>query len=218
MKIILSYSGGLDSTVLLWLLKNEGHEVRCLTVGYGQRHKREIHHAIDLCAKIGVDHKILSLDRELLPILSGSSQTSRDIEVPEGHYTDETMKQTVVPNRNMILLSLATAWAISTKSHAVAYAAHAGDHAIYPDCREEFINPLSQAIRMCDWHKVDVVRPFIQLNKAAIVEMGERLQVPMHLTWSCYKGGNKHCGKCGTCAERIEAFELARVMDLTEYE
>lgn len=128
------------------------------------------------------------------------------------------MKLTVVPNRNMILLALAGAWAVSTKSEAIAYAAHAGDHAIYPDCRPEFAEAMQGALLLCDWHPVRIARPFLAMSKADLVKLGAELGVPFALTWSCYKGGDKHCGKCGTCVERREAFELAGVPDPTKYQ
>ena len=140
--------------------------------------------------------------------------------MPEGHYAEESMKQTVVPNRNMVLLSLATAWAVATKSEAVAYAAHMGDHAIYPDCRPEFAEAMSDAMRLCDWHSIKMLRPFlypVPMDKTAIVKLGTGLKVPFELTWSCYVGGDKHCGRCGTCRERVESFQLAGVADPTEY-
>lgn len=215
MKTILTYSGGLDSTVLLYHLLNEEHEVRCLSVYYGQRHKRELIHAADICRKLGVEHFIADLSC-LRPILAGSSQTS-DVAVPDGHYAEESMKLTVVPNRNMILLSLAGAWAVSTKSNQIAYAAHAGDHTIYPDCRASFTDPLNEALQNCDWHYVELHRPFLHYSKADIVRLGNNLHVPFGKTWSCYKGLENHCGKCGTCTERKEAFKLAGVRDPTDY-
>lgn len=162
--------------------------------------------------------RILPLDFLAKSIFPGSSQTSEDVPVPEGHYAEESMKATVVPNRNMVLLSLATAWAVSLKAQYVAYAAHAGDHAIYPDCRPEFFGHLGEAIRRCDWHKVEPLSPFIRMTKSQIVKEGDKLQVPFERTYSCYKGGEKHCGKCGTCVERREAFSLAGVPDPTQYE
>ena len=127
------------------------------------------------------------------------------------------MKSTVVPNRNMILLSLATAWAVSKKADSVSYAAHSGDHAIYPDCRNEFAEALDKAIRLADWQEVYLNRPFVDLTKADIVKLGSELNVPFEQTWSCYEGQEVHCGRCGTCIERREAFYLAGVEDPTEY-
>lgn len=218
-KTVLCYSGGLDSTVLLYKLLKEGHEVRCLIVDYGQRHHKEVDHANSLLIndrRIRA-YRILDLIG-ISEILQGSSQTDVSVPVPEGHYTEESMKATVVPNRNMILLSLATAWAISTKSTQVAYAAHAGDHTIYPDCREVFITYLGLAVKLCDWNPPELYTPFLKKSKADIVSLGHSLGVPFEKTWSCYKGREKHCGKCGTCVERKEAFEIAKVVDPTEYE
>ena len=118
----------------------------------------------------------------------------------------------------MILISLATAWAITKETEAVAYAAHSGDHAIYPDCRESFASALDEAIQLCDWNSVRLYRPFVDSSKTEIVAEGIRLEAPMGEAWSCYKGGDLHCGRCGTCIERREAFYLAGAEDPTEYE
>lgn len=215
MKTILIYSGGLDSTVLLFHLRDEGHGVKALGIDYGQRHRRELDHAQGIASDIGVPFRVADLS-PLGPFLAGSSQTS-DLEVPEGHYADESMKLTVVPNRNMLMLSVAIAWAVSTKADAVAYAAHAGDHAIYPDCRPEFAKAMDEAARLCDWSPVELFRPFIGMTKADIVRRGAELAVPFEKTWSCYKGLDAHCGKCGTCVERREAFKVSGVKDATQY-
>lgn len=217
-KCVLCFSGGLDSTVLLYHLRNHGFQVSCLSVNYGQRHKLELRKAVEITRKLGVEHRICELGESVASLLVGSSQTSPQIDVPEGHYAEESMKATVVPNRNMILLSLATAWAISSKSQYVAYAAHAGDHAIYPDCRRGFADVMADAISMCDWHNVALYRPFITKSKADIVRLGAELSIPSEMTYSCYKGGEVHCGKCGTCTERRESFQLAGIPDPTPYE
>jgi 7-cyano-7-deazaguanine synthase len=128
------------------------------------------------------------------------------------------MKQTVVPNRNMIMLAVAIGHAVSLKFDSVAFGAHAGDHAIYPDCRPVFASAMDVVAQLCDWQAIRLLRPFIGYSKADIVRIGHELGVPMQLTWSCYKGGDLHCGKCGTCVERREAFQLAGVSDLTQYE
>lgn len=216
MKTILIYSGGLDSTVLLYKLKAESHEVRALGVNYGQRHRKELDAATAICAKLGVEYRIADLSA-IRPLLGGSSQTDDSVAVPHGHYAAETMKLTVVPNRNMIMLSVAIAWAISTKSESVSYAAHGGDHAIYPDCREEFASALNTAALLADWQQVRIDRPFVRDSKASIVALGQGLSVPFAETWSCYEGGAVHCGKCGTCVERREAFQLAGIIDPTIY-
>jgi len=127
------------------------------------------------------------------------------------------MKATVVPNRNMILLSVAAGWAISSEFDRVAYAAHSGDHAVYPDCRNEFADALDATIRLADWREVSLYRPFVDYAKADLVKLGAELGVPFEKTWSCYKGLDLHCGRCGTCIERREAFHLAGIHDPTYY-
>ena len=216
-KTVLIYSGGIDSTVLLYDLLNSGHCVQALSVNYGQRHGKELDCAKILCKQLNVKHHVADLTA-LNPLLSGSSLTSPHVQVPEGHYEDESMKATVVPNRNMILLSIATGWAMSTGASSVSYAAHSGDRAIYPDCREEFADAMNSVMEIAGWDKVSLNRPFSSLTKADIVKLGDELGVPFEQTWSCYKGGQVHCGVCGTCVERREAFQLAGVTDPTIYD
>lgn len=221
MQTVVVFSGGLDSTVLLYHLIDRGDRVAALSVDYGQRHRKELHFAAATVQRLGVEHAVADLSA-LRPLMRSqlalSSQVDDVVPVPEGHYAEESMKQTIVPNRNMLLLAAAGAWAISRRADLVAYAAHAGDHAIYPDCREEFVVALDAALRLADWHPVRIARPFVHWTKAGIVERGAALGVPFAETWSCYKGGAKHCGKCGTCYERREAFQHAGVLDPTEYE
>ena len=214
---ILIYSGGMDSTVLLYKLLNDNYTVRCLSIDYGQKHKRELNYAKSLCEQVSVEHKIIDLT-SVTELLSNSSLINPEQAIPQGHYEKESMKATVVPNRNMILLSLATAWAINCKASSVSYAAHAGDHTIYPDCRESFANGMNEVMQLCDWHSVKLNRPFVDMTKAEICKLGALLQVPYEKTWSCYQGNELHCGRCGTCVERREAFYLAGVEDPTEYE
>lgn len=216
MKTIVTLSGGLDSAVLLYYLLGHGDEVKALTVDYGQRHRREINYAIMQAERVGVKHEVVDLSG-IKKLISRSSQTG-DIEVPEGHFEDEIMKATVVPNRNMIMLSVAIGWAINEGFPAVAYAAHKGDHAIYPDCREPFAKALGDAVRLCDYEPRYLRRPFVEITKAEIVGLGHDLCVDFSQTYSCYKGRLLHCGKCGTCVERREAFDEAGITDPTTYE
>lgn len=216
-KVVAIVSGGLDSITMLYLLKDQGNEVLALSVDYGQRHSKELEFAKWHCDQLGIEHQIADL-RGITHLLAGSSQTSSEIAVPEGHYAEESMKQTVVPNRNMIMLAVAAGWAISRKFDYVAFGAHSGDHAIYPDCRPEFRTALGVALRQADWHQVKLIAPFLDTDKEGIAIIATKLGVDETRTWSCYKGGEIHCGKCGTCVERIEAFTLAGIPDHTEYE
>lgn len=217
MKTVVILSGGLDSTVLLYSRLQARDEVVALSVDYGQRHKAEIAAARRICAVTGVYHIIIDLSI-LRVVMKGSSQTDAQVPVPHGHYAEESMKKTVVPNRNMILLSIAGAAAVSEGADAIAYAAHAGDHTIYPDCRPAFTEAMEKAFAIANWKPIVLMRPFIEMTKAEIVTLGEALGAPFALTYSCYEGElNIHCGKCGTCVERREAFRNANITDPTNY-
>ena len=217
MKTVVLLSGGLDSAVLLYALRAEGQDVLSFAVDYGQRHVRELEAARAIADAAGVTLMVAHLPQLRTVFGSGNSQTG-EVAVPEGHYAAPTMAQTVVPNRNMVLLSLAAAYAIARGASAVAYAAHAGDHPIYPDCRPGFVEAMQSPLYLCHETPIKLLAPFLTMNKAAIVRRGAALGVPFALTWSCYKGGDRHCGKCGTCVERREAFATAGVNDPTEYE
>lgn len=217
MKVVAIYSGGMDSTTMLYQLLSAGHEVKAIGFNYGQRHGVELDAAQAIAKLAKVAYETIDLS-SLGPVIAGqSSQVNPDVEVPDGHYTEESMKATVVPNRNMIMLSVAVAHAISIDYDAVAYGAHAGDHAIYPDCRLEFVEAMKTVIGLCDWKNIALQTPFVSVSKAEIATLGAKLKVPFEMTWSCYKGGETHCGTCGTCVERREAFEIAGIDDPTTY-
>ena len=213
---IVLLSGGLDSATLLAKLVAENRRVLALGVNYGQRHSREIEAARAIAAHYGVEYRLADL-RAVSAFFGKISLTDASVPVYEGAYNEAGMKTTVVPARNLLLVSLATSWAIAEKCDTVAYAAHGGDHAIYPDCREEFAEKLDAVVRISDWHPVRLERPFVGMSKAEIVALGARLGVPFALTWSCYNGGERHCGKCSTCVERAAAFREAGVPDPTLY-
>lgn len=215
-------SGGLDSTTLVYHLLKEGYEVDMLSFDYGQRHSKELTYARATAKRLGLRWDTVHMEwlgnllRE-----SGSSLVS-PIDVPDGHYAEENMKATVVPNRNMIMASIAAGICIAQDGYWVAAGPHNGDAAIYPDCRPVFWHSLEDTIRIANrgflphgWH---FELPFIYWSKNDIALEAKRLKVPVELTWSCYKGGDKHCGRCGTCVERLEAMSHAGIDDPTEYE
>jgi 7-cyano-7-deazaguanine synthase len=217
LKAVILVSGGIDSSTLLYQMASGGYDCYPLLVLYGQRHSKEVLAAGEICRGIGlVRGRWKVVDLESLGRILPSTLTGEG-EIPEGHYAAEIMKQTVVPNRNMILLAVAAGYAEGLGAGFVAYAAHAGDHYIYPDCRPEFVEAVRSAIQLATETRVQLLTPFLYWYKKDIVSWGKELGVPWKLTWSCYKGGEKHCGKCGTCIERKEAFILAGVDDPTEY-
>ena len=207
MKTISIFSGGMDSATLVAYLMDREDEVKCLTFDYGQRHKKEIESAAELCKLWGLEHRVVDLSC-IQPLICNSSQTG-EVDVPHGHYEEENMKLTVVPNRNMIMLSIAIGWAVNEGYERVAYGAHSGDHAIYPDCRTEFVSAMRTAASLCDWRAVTVFAPFLNLHKGEIAWIGIELDVPFNLTWTCYEGKDDPCGQCGACQERREAFAYA---------
>ncbi|WP_323185021.1 7-cyano-7-deazaguanine synthase QueC [Kitasatospora purpeofusca] len=213
-------SGGLDSTTVAYWLAASGSRLTLLSFDYGQRHRKELDFARRSADRLGARHEIVDLSG-LGRLLSGSALTDPAIAVPDGHYTAESMRSTVVPNRNAIMLSVAVAAAVAAEADAVAFGAHAGDHAVYPDCRTEFLDLFAETARVGNEGLIPedfrLLAPFIDRTKADIVAVGRQVGVPFADTWSCYRGGELHCGTCGTCTERIEAFVLAQVEDPTEY-
>lgn len=213
---LILLSGGLDSATLLADRVDAGTARLALSVDYGQRHARELAAAADLAGHYGVTHHVLDL-RGWGSLLAGSALTDRAVEVPHGHYADESMKATIVPNRNATLLMAAAGVAIATGCTHVLTAVHAGDHPIYPDCRPGFIVAAADAARLGTDGAVTILAPFVDGTKTDIARLAGRLGLPVGLTWSCYEGGTEHCGRCGTCVERIEALRDAGVADPTPY-
>lgn len=218
-KIVVILSGGLDSTTLLYYLMQD-FDCKAITFNYGQKHNTEITSAIRIADNLGIPHFVFNLSD--FSSIARSSLTRAYLDIPEGHYTDDSMKSTVVPNRNLTMISIATTWAISINAIGVATGVHAGDHAIYPDCRTEFIVHAETVMKIANEGFISpefqIVAPFVHLSKTDIVKLGNDLQVPFERTWSCYNGRDLHCGKCGTCVERKEAFSQAGVDDPTTYE
>ena len=211
---VIIVSGGMDSITLLYEHKDE--IALGISFDYGSNHnKKEIPFAEMHCKRLGIEH--ITIPLAFMQQYFKSSLLEGAEAIPKGHYTDENMKSTVVPFRNGIMLAIATGIADSRGLHHVMIANHGGDHAIYPDCRTEFVNAMSLATKAGTYIDVDVVSPYTELAKSDIASIGKRLGIDYSETWSCYKDGDVHCGRCGTCVERIEAMRDAGINDTTKY-
>lgn len=215
---VVSLSGGLDSSTLLAHM-HQTYDVLALSFNYGQRHNRELTAAAEIADHYQAEWHEIDL-RSVGAQLTGSALTDPDVDVPEGHYAEDSMRATVVPNRNAIMANIAIGIASARGAKLVALGIHAGDHAVYPDCRPQWVGALRDlaAKGLEGFPTPQIVTPFVTWSKTDIAREANRLGVPVELTWSCYKGGTKHCGRCGTCVERIEAFRDAGHGDPTEYE
>jgi len=221
MSAVVITSGGMDSTTAVYWAKHFFENIECMSFDYGQRHVKELSCAAEIAKDLGVEHNIVDLTG-VNKLIAVSALTNPTIEVPEGHYAEETMKATVVPNRNAMMLNIGIARAVATGAEAVVVGVHAGDHAVYPDCRPEFIELQERTAQVANegfiHPEFQLCAPFMFMTKAQIAGLGNELEVPWHKTWTCYKGGEIHCGRCSTCVERLEAFHLAGVAETTEYE
>jgi 7-cyano-7-deazaguanine synthase len=215
-KVVVIFSGGMDSFTVLNLATKQGLEVFALSFNYGQRHKKELDYAAQACEVLSVPHKIVDISA-INQLIGGSSLTS-DIDVAEGHYEENSMKSTVVPNRNMILLSMAVGYAVSIDANKVYYGAHSGDHAIYPDCRPEFVHKMNDVCAIANYEAVEIVTPYLDVSKTAILTAGLEMGLDYNQTWTCYNGREKACGKCGACQERLQAFAENGESDPLNYE
>ena len=214
--VVVLLSGGMDSATALYEAGLRYHVAAAVSFHYGSKHnEREIPFAACQAGKLGVPHRVIRLD--FIGELFESALLAKGGGIPKGHYEEQSMKKTVVPFRNGIMLAVAAGFAESTEAAGLVIAAHAGDHAIYPDCREKFMESMAAAIRLGTYAGVELIRPFIAMTKADIARRGHELGVDYSKTWSCYVGGEIHCGECGTCVERREAFLLAGIPDPTEY-
>ena len=216
--VVITASGGVDSSTLCYLLRYSG-DLHILTFDYGQRHRKEIECAKKIASNLKARHDIIDL-RSVGALLGGSALTD-NIEVPDGHYAEDVMKVTVVPNRNAIMLAVAFGVAVAEGAELVAIGVHAGDHFIYPDCRPDFVKAFDTmerlAVKGFGHINLHIFAPFLNMTKADIVRKGVHLGVPYGDTWSCYKGREVACGRCGTCCERLEAFAMAGFEDPIEY-
>ena len=212
---VIIVSGGMDSITLLYDHKDE--IALGISFDYGSNHNaREIPFAKMHCERLGIKHITINLD--FMHQYFKSSLLDGAEAIPEGHYADDNMKSTVVPFRNGIMLSIAIGIAESNNLNKVFIANHGGDHTIYPDCRPEFINAIDAAATAGTYNNVKVVAPYTKITKSDIARIGKKLGIDYTETWSCYKGGEVHCGKCGTCVERKEALAEAGIEDKTIYE
>lgn len=212
---VIIVSGGMDSITLLHDYKDR--IALGISFDYGSNHNaKEIPFAELHCKRLGIKH--ITIPLEFMHKYFKSSLLEGADAIPEGHYEDENMKSTVVPFRNGIMLAIAAGIAESNGLDHVMIANHGGDHAIYPDCRPEFISAMSSATSAGSYNGVTVIAPYTSITKGDIARRGKELGIDYTETWSCYKGGDKHCGKCGTCVERKEALRVAGIEDFTEYE
>ena len=212
---LLVLSGGLDSTTMLY----EYHERIALAISfhYGSNHNdKELAFAKMHCERLGIPHIIIPLN--FIKEYFHSSLLEGADAIPEGNYDEENMKSTVVPFRNGIMLAIAAGMAENNHLQYIMLANHAGDHTIYPDCRPDFVDAMNRAVNAGTWNGVQLLTPYTMLTKADIAAHGKALGIDYSETWSCYKGGEHHCGVCGTCRERIEALQLAGIEDKTVYE
>jgi 7-cyano-7-deazaguanine synthase len=206
----------MDSVTALHWARSVHDVVAVASFDYGSKHNhRELPFAAEHAAKLGLRHEVIPL--EFVNRLFASDLLKSGGEIPEGHYAAENMKQTVVPFRNAIMLSIACGFAESVGAEGLVIAAHTGDHTIYPDCREDFMRAMGETMRLGTYAGVQLLRPFIAKTKGRIAAEGAKLGVDFSRTWSCYKGGAVHCGVCGTCVERREAFLEAGLADPTGY-
>lgn len=215
-KVVVIYSGGMDSYTVLNKAMHQGYDVHAVSFNYGQRHSKELLFAEKVCKQHNIEHKIVDIS-SIKQLIGGSALTD-DIEVPEGHYEEDSMKTTVVPNRNMIMLSMAVGYAVSIQAEAVYFGAHSGDHAIYPDCRTEFVSAMNDVCNIANYQAVEVRAPYLALSKIDIVKEGLAMNLDYKDTWTCYNGQAKACGRCGACQERLEAFSENDTVDPIAYQ
>lgn len=215
-KALLILSGGMDSCTLAHMYKAEGHDLECISFNYGQKQIIELEHAQKIAKKLNVKHQIVDVSF-LKNIFKNSALTDDSIPVPHGAYTKENMSVTMVPNRNTILLSIAWSIACVEKADILAYGAQCGDHYLYPDTRPDYFSAINLALRLgtedCRNPNLELQAPLLKLSKAEVIKLGLKYNVDYSKTYSCYEGGELHCGKCGACQNRIKAYQELGLKD-----
>jgi len=205
-KAVIALSGGMDSITSFYWALDQGYELKAVSFFYGQNHSKELDMAKWNCEQMNVEHEIIDISFLGKITSNVSSLTSGSDNIPEGMYDADNMKSTVVPFRNGIILAVLAAYAEANECQAIICGVHAGDHAIYPDCRATFIDAMNKAIGFGTYENIEILTPFLDDDKTDICYTGLSLNVPYEKTWTCYKGQEAPCGKCGSCVERIEAF------------
>ncbi|MDQ7730024.1 7-cyano-7-deazaguanine synthase QueC [Halomonas sp. SpR8] len=213
---VVIYSGGMDSYTVLHRALREGLTVHALSFDYGQRHARELDTARQVCTSLSVPHQVIDI-RAIHGLIDNSALTNPDQAMPQGDYDADNLHTTVVPNRNMILLSLAIAKAVNIGAERVDYGAHGGDHVLYPDCRPEFVEAMNQVAGIANFEPVKLHAPYLHTSKADILREGLAMGLDYAQTWTCYEGRELACGVCGSCRERLAAFAANGVTDPLAY-
>ncbi|MFY0990192.1 7-cyano-7-deazaguanine synthase QueC [Halomonas sp. C05BenzN] len=213
---VVIYSGGMDSYTVLHRARREGLDVHALSFDYGQRHARELEVAARVCRSLGVPHQVVDI-RAIHGLIDNSALTDTSRAMPEGNYAEDNLTATVVPNRNMILLSLAIAKAVNIGAGRVDYGAHGGDHVLYPDCRPAFVEAMNAVAGIANFEAVEIHAPYLRSSKAEILADGLAMGLDYADTWTCYLGQALACGTCGSCRERLAAFAANDATDPLPY-
>ncbi|WP_129138496.1 7-cyano-7-deazaguanine synthase QueC [Modicisalibacter coralii] len=215
-KAVVIYSGGMDSFTVLHRALRQGYEVHALSFHYGQRHARELDMARHVCRRLAIAHQVVDI-QSIHSLIDGSALTDAQRPMPEGAYAGDNLAATVVPNRNMILLSLAIAQAVNIGAGICFYGAHGGDHVLYPDCRPEFVERMNAVAAIANFSPVTIEAPYLRADKADILADGLAMGLDYADTWTCYQGGEHACGRCGSCHERLAAFAAHGLADPLAY-
>ncbi|GHC19659.1 7-cyano-7-deazaguanine synthase [Kushneria pakistanensis] len=215
-RAVVIYSGGMDSYTVLHRALREGYDVHALSFHYGQRHARELDVASQVCQTLGVAHQVVDI-RAIHGLIGASALTDATQQMPSADYAEDNMKATVVPNRNMILLSLAIGHAVNLEAEICYYGAHGGDHAIYPDCRPEFVARMNDVAAIANYTPVEIRAPYLHASKGDILAEGLQMGLDYAHTWTCYLGEALACGECGSCRERLQAFASMGLEDPLPY-